>query len=79
MSGQGVGGHGDLIPAGQAVVVAVPVDRAAHRRGPTITQSWRRRPPGGSCWRHTRSGVESRQLVAQLSEHSAARLTGASW
>ncbi|SKO62679.1 Uncharacterised protein [Mycobacteroides abscessus subsp. abscessus] len=71
---QGVGGHGDLIPTGQAVVVAVPVDRAAHRRGPSVAQRQGRGAFGGVVLApHLGQALSPGQLVTQLSEHPAAR------
>ena len=73
VGGQRVGGHGDRIPAVQAVVGAVPADGAAHRRRPTITQGQRRGAFVGVAHAPDLGKVLCPgQIGAELGEHAAA-------
>ena len=72
---QGVGGHGDRIPAMQPVVGAVPADGAAHRRRPTVAQRQRRGAFVGVAHApHLGKVLCPGQIGAQLGEHAAAGL-----
>ncbi|SIN23693.1 Uncharacterised protein [Mycobacteroides abscessus subsp. abscessus] len=69
----GVIGHGDLIPAVQPLVTAVPAHRAAQRRRPTVADRQRDvalvvivHPP------HLRQALRPRQIGDQLGEGAAA-------
>ncbi|SIH07095.1 Uncharacterised protein [Mycobacteroides abscessus subsp. abscessus] len=72
VGGQSINGHGDLIPTGHPIVVAIPSDGAAYRRGSSVTHG----EGGGAFGRillapHLGEALRPGQFVAELGEHSA--------